>query len=87
MKLNSLIVAAALGMLSALPASAFGFWNNATYASRFRPDPQPVVNQAKPEVQVAVMATSQASAGDTSKQKARGQRVWCQRSWCASHSH
>jgi hypothetical protein len=54
MKTKSLIAVAFFGTLAVLPAHGFGYWNNATYASRYRPAPEA---QAKPEFQVAVMAT------------------------------
>jgi hypothetical protein len=55
MKTKGLIIAAVLGTLATLPAHGFGYWNNATYASRFRPDPKP----AQPAFQIAVVAMSQ----------------------------
>ncbi len=85
-------MAVAVGMLGTLSASAFGTWNNATYASRYRRDAQPAAcGQAKPEVQVAVMATataqSTANKPSTNNQGAQNANMWGQRNWCATHSH
>jgi hypothetical protein len=87
MKLNSLTMAVAVGMLSVVSASAFGSWNNATYASRYRVDAQSSASLAKPEVQVAVLATVTSQQADASKQSGKGEVVWCRRNWCATHSH
>ena len=91
MRLSSLTMAVAVGMLSAMSASAFGYWNNATYASRYRVDAQSSASLAKPEVQVAVLATvtSQQAAPkpDASKKSGKSEVVWCRRNWCATHSH
>jgi hypothetical protein len=61
MTTKGLIIAAVLGGIATLPAHGFGYWNNATYASRFRPDPQP----AQPAFQIAVVATSPSQGTDT----------------------
>lgn len=77
MKLKSkiLVVAAVLGALASLPAHAFGTWNNATYAARYRP--------VTPTFQVAVVksSSSQRAAGATA------QRPWGPARPCAVHSH
>jgi hypothetical protein len=57
MKVNSLIVTLAVGMLVAAPAHAWT-WNNATYASRYRPAAEPAALRPTTEVQVAVMPES-----------------------------
>jgi hypothetical protein len=82
MKVNGFIVALVVGMLASVSAHAFGTFNNATYASRFRPV-APTVNQAKPEIQVAVMANSplKRGAGATSLHPFGPPRPY------AAHSH
>jgi hypothetical protein len=66
MKTKSLIIAVMLGALASTSAHAFGYWNNATYASRFRPAPE-TQTQAKPEVQVAVLASADAKSAKSVK--------------------
>jgi hypothetical protein len=79
MKVNSLVLTVAVGLLAALPAHAWNGINNATYASRYRPV-QPAASQAKSELQVAVMAksTSQATATKPGKnpRKATNPHPW-----------
>jgi hypothetical protein len=71
MKTKSLMAALVVGMLATLPAHAFPYFNRGTYASRFRPaqpapatraQSQPTSSQPNSELQVAVMAKSQAGA-------------------------
>jgi hypothetical protein len=73
MKNKSLIITLVVGLLAAGPAYAFGTFNSATYASRFRPaqptpsasvKAPPTASQEKSEIQVAVMATSPSPATD-----------------------
>ena len=64
MKAKSLILAAALGMLASSPAYAWGGINIATFRSRHPAVVQPTSNQAKPEVQVAVLANSSSAKAD-----------------------
>jgi hypothetical protein len=71
MKPKSLIITLAVGLLAAGPAYAFGSFNSATYASRFRPAQpapsasakvRPTASQEKSEIQVAIMVTSPSQA-------------------------
>lgn len=88
MKVNSLIVAAFVGALVVLPAHGFGSWNNATYASRFRPAQE---NQPTPVFQIAAVATlpaqtapAQVAAG---VQTADSSHPWGPPKPCVSHGH
>jgi hypothetical protein len=87
MKLNSLLVTVAVGMLAVVPVRAN--WqgiNPATYASRFRPA-TPAASQAKPEMQVAVMAQSAATKAGTKVPGATQEHPWGQPHPYATHSH
>jgi hypothetical protein len=55
MKAKSFVLALILGTLAAVPAHAFPYWNNATYASRYRPAPQ---TPSPAKVQAAATAAS-----------------------------
>jgi hypothetical protein len=61
MKLKYLAVTMLAGMLAAAPAYAFP---NGTHGHNYKFATQPVASQAKPEVQVAVMAQSPSQPAD-----------------------
>jgi hypothetical protein len=63
MKANCLMMTLAVGMLAALPAHAGFGLNMGTYASRFRSPAPPTASHAAPQIQVAVLANSQAATG------------------------
>ena len=57
MPVKGLVFAAVLGALASLPAQGFPYWNNATYAARFRPARVPAR-----EVQIGVLASPRSAA-------------------------
>jgi|HubBroStandDraft_1064217.scaffolds.fasta_scaffold315731_1 hypothetical protein len=87
MKANALIVTLTLGVLAALPAHGFGYWNSATYASRFRPAP-PAASQAKSPFQIGVVALqTPGTKADTKVPGATAAHPWGQPKPYATHSH
>jgi hypothetical protein len=87
MKANALIVTLALGMLATLPAHGFGYWNSATYASRFRPDP-PAATQGKTPFQIGVVAVQAPGTNvNTKVPGATAAHPWGPPKPYATHSH
>jgi len=72
MKAKSYVLALTLGMLAAWPAHAFPYWNNGTYASRYRAVPQ-TTSPAKVRGAAAVALPNK---GQATPQLAVNERPW-----------
>ncbi len=78
MHVKGLVFAAVLGALGVVPAHGFPYWNNATYAARFRPAQAPA-----PEFQIGVLASPRSAATAAAPES----HPWGPPRPCAARSH